>query len=115
MKLKIEEKNINEEIFKEDFSYESPSFLVKDLYESNQNKNYMIVKYLNESLIDLSNSINSEEIPENENLKKRISIVEKILDFNKQQKGKGIEILTLKQMLQRLPITLAQVKAGNTS
>ena len=30
-------------------------------------------------------------------------------------KGKGLEILTPKQMLQRLPIALAQVKAGNNS
>ena len=30
-------------------------------------------------------------------------------------KGTGIEILTPKQMLQRLPIALAQVKAGNNS
>ena len=30
-------------------------------------------------------------------------------------KGKGLKILTPKQMLQRLPITLAQVKAGNNS
>ena len=28
-------------------------------------------------------------------------------------KGKGLKILTPKQMLQRLPIALAQVKAGN--
>ena len=28
-------------------------------------------------------------------------------------KGTGLEILTPKQMLQRLPIALAQVKAGN--
>ena len=28
-------------------------------------------------------------------------------------KGKGLKILTLKQMLQKLPIALAQVKAGN--
>ena len=30
-------------------------------------------------------------------------------------KGKGLKILTPKQILQRLPIALAQVKAGNTS
>ena len=30
-------------------------------------------------------------------------------------KGKGVKILTPKQMLQRLPIALAQVKAGNNS
>ena len=29
--------------------------------------------------------------------------------------GKGLKILTPKQMLQRLPIALAQVKAGNNS
>ena len=51
------------------------------------------------------------------------NIVEKILDFHKPQKGKGllrnlakhIKILTPKQMLQRLPIALAQVKEFNTS
>ena len=30
-------------------------------------------------------------------------------------KGTGLKILTPKQMLQRLPIVLAQVKAGNNS
>ena len=34
-----------------------PSFLVKDLYEDDQNINDIIVKYLKESLIDLRNSI----------------------------------------------------------
>ena len=33
----------------------------------------------------------------------------------KAKHGKGLKILTPKQMLQRLPIALAQVKAGNTS
>ena len=33
----------------------------------------------------------------------------------KKQKGNGIKILTPKQMLQRLPIALAQVKAGDKS
>ena len=31
------------------------------------------------------------------------------------REGTGIKILTSKQMLQRLPIALAQVKAGNNS
>ena len=70
---------------------------------------------INDGVIGLRNIINRKEIPENENPKKVVKIVEKIVDFNKQQKSKGIEILTPKQMLQRLPIALAQVKAGNTS
>ena len=70
---------------------------------------------LQELLIDLKNSINSKNVLENENPKKRVTIVEKILDFNKQQRIKGIKMLTPKQMLQRLPMSLAQLKAGNTS
>ena len=34
---------------------------------------------------------------------------------NKATKGTGLKILTPKQILQRLPITLVQVKAGNNS
>ena len=45
---------------------------------------------------------------------KRVDIVEKLLDFSKQQKGRGIKLLTSRQMFQRLPIELAQLKAGNT-
>ena len=32
-----------------------------------------------------------------------------------EQEGTGLKILTPKQMLQRLPVALAQVKAGNNS
>ena len=34
---------------------------------------------------------------------------------NNTTKGKGLKILKPKQMLQRLPVALAQVKAGNNS
>ena len=44
-----------------------------------------------------------------------INIVKRIINFNKEQKGRGLKILTLKQMPQWLPIALAQVKAGNNS
>ena len=75
--IKKEEKNINEQIFRQYFNYQSPPTLVKDLFEDNQNKSDMILKYLDESLIDLRNSVNSKEIPENINLKKVVNIVEK--------------------------------------
>ena len=46
--------------------------------------------------------------------KKIINIVERILYFNQlEQQGLGLKILTPNQMLSRLPITLAQLKAGN--
>ena len=63
------------------------SFLVKYLYEDNQNKNDKIVKNIIEPLINLRNYINSKEISENKNLKKIFNIVEKILDFNTQKNG----------------------------
>ena len=47
---------------------------------------------------------------------KIVKIVEEIIKFNKQtQQGRGLTILTPSQMLSRLPITLAQLKAGNNS
>ena len=47
---------------------------------------------------------------------KIVRVVETILDFNKQnQQGKGLTTSTPTQMLSRLPITLAQLKAGNNS
>ena len=47
---------------------------------------------------------------------KILKIAKEILDFNKQnQIGKGLKILTPNQMLSRLPITLAQLNAGNNS
>ena len=45
-----------------------------------------------------------------------INIVERILYFNQlEQQGLSLKILTPNQMLSRLPITLAQLKAGNNS
>ena len=38
-------------------------------------------------MVDLRNSINSEEIPENENPNKIIDIVEKVLDFINNKKA----------------------------
>ena len=58
----------------------------------------------------------SEKEKDIEEPDKIADIVEDILNFNKQnQKGQGLKILTPKQMLGRLPITLAQLKAGNNS
>ena len=66
----MKKKKINEQIFNEFFNYQYPSFLVKNLYGDNQNKNDKIIKNINESLINLRNSINNKEISQDENLKK---------------------------------------------
>ena len=45
-----------------------------------------------------------------------MEIVELILKFNQlEQEGSGLKILTPNQMLSRLPISVAQLKAGNDS
>ena len=47
---------------------------------------------------------------------KIIEIVEEIRKFNKQtQEGKGLKILTPYQVLSRLPFSVAELKAGNSS
>ena len=56
---------------------------------------------------------NAFKIEENE---KTIDIVERILEFNNKIKSRqGLEILTPNQTLSRLPISLAQLNAGNNS
>ena len=47
-------------------------------------------------LMKLMEGINLREFPENENSKKVANIVEKILNFNEQRKGRGLKILTPK-------------------
>ena len=62
-----------------------------------------------------------ENLPENKTVKiekneKIINIVERTLYFNQlDQSGEGLKILTPNQMLSRLPISLAQLQAGNNS
>ena len=58
----------------------------------------------------------SEEEKEIEKPNEVIDIVEEVLDFSKQNhQGHGLKILTPYQMLNRLPITLVQLKAANNS
>ena len=57
----------------------------------------------------------SEEEKEIENPGEIINIVENILEFNRQQQEQDLKILTPNQTLCRLPISSAQLKAGNNS
>ena len=107
------EKDINDQTFWNYFKYHNLLFSVKDLIRAKQDKNEKLVNNINDRFIDWRNVVIRKEIPENENPKNVFNIVEKILDFNKQQRSKAIKVLTPKQMFQRLPIALAQVKASN--
>ena len=77
-----------------------------------------LVNLINSRLKDLKKEIKKMSIAEIDNEKpdEIVNIVEKILKFNEQnQQGEGIKIITPNQMLNRLPIALAQLKAGNNS
>ena len=94
-----------------------------------------VLKTQNEFLNKLSNIKIGKKGPEQKevisNLKKFLKSREEAINFfrdyekmvldasykskHDETKGKGIKILAPKQMLQRLPIALAQLKAGNNS
>ena len=94
-----------------------PTEILKAVYNADRKKkNNSLVDVIKSELSDLKDEIG--QIP-NDKIKierpdKIVDIVEKILDFNRQnQEEQGLKILTQDQMLSRLPITLAQLKAGN--
>ena len=57
----------------------------------------------------------SEDETKTEQPDKILKIAENILEFNRQQQRQGLKILTPNQMLSRLLITLAQLKAKKKS
>ena len=79
--------------------------------------NKQLVQVINTGLIDLNKEIKkmSKDETENEKPNEVIDAVAEILKFSKKQGGSGLKILTPEQMFSRLPISLAQLKAGNNS
>ena len=86
----------------------------------NENKNHELVKAIKNNWSLLKDEIKkiSEDEKRTEQPDQMLEIVEKVPDFNEQirkQQGSELKILTRNQMLSRLPISLAQFKAGNNS
>ena len=113
--IKKKKENINNVLFKEYFDYSNPDTMIKRLKDAGHEKDKSMVKNLNKMQKIFKN------VPENKTFKikeneKVTDIVETILELNsKKQLGLRLKILTPNQMLSRLPITLAQLKAGNSS
>ena len=107
-----EETDINEALFKRHFNFQRPSNIFNSLNNINdiKQKNKLI------NVIISGLKVMFEEERETEKPDKIAEIVEEILRFNKQkQEGQGIKTLTPDEMLNRLPISLAQLQAGNNS
>ena len=100
-------------------NFEVPTALAKTLYEiKDKKKNNDLVELIKIRWSNLKDEIGkmSEDEKKIEKPDKILKIVEEILEFNKQnQSWKGLKILTPNQMFSRLPISLAQLKAGNNS
>ena len=90
-------------------------FEIKDAKENSRFVEEIRNKWSN--LKDKIEEMSKEKI-KNKKLNKILGTVNVILQFNKaiqKQRGLGLKILTPNQMLNRLPIILAQLKAGNNS
>ena len=119
VKTLLKKENINNELIKKHFNFQSPSVMLKSLNDINDiEKKNELVSVIVSGLKDLKKEI-KEMAKEEKKIEKPNNIVnlaENILRFNKQnQEGKGLKILTSNQMLSRLPITLVQLKVGNNS
>ena len=117
--VKKREENINNKLFNYYFKYSSPGNMISRLSDAKGELNKEQVYFINKQLIKIKNIV--KNVPKDNKLKtkenEKISdVVERILELNNEnQLGEGLKILTLDQMLSRLPITLAQLKAGNNS
>ena len=85
--------------------------------KSNTERNYIQVVLIKSWLRDLKEEIKdmSEQEKKTENPNETVDIAGSILEFNRQEQGQGLKIFTPNQMLSRLSISLAQLKAGNNS
>ena len=117
--IENETKDIDDGLFNYYFNFVEPSDLAKKLIEiKDKKKNNDFVEEIKNRWSKLKDDIEEmpEEKRENEKPDKILKIVEEILKFNKQnQSGEGLKILTANQMLNRIPISLAQLKPGNNS
>ena len=119
--IKKESKDINNDLFKTYFNFLAPIDLAKKLFEiKNKKKNSELVEEIKNRWSKLKDKIKkmSKEEMKNEKPNDILRIINEIHDFNKEiqkQQGSGFKILTPNQMLSRLPISLAQLKAGNNS
>ena len=111
--------SIKTELFKRFFNFQMASAMLKAIYDTdNKNKNRDLVNVIKSRLSNLQDEIKemSEDEIETEKPYKVAYIVKKFLHFKRQnQKGQGLKMLTPDQMISRLLISLAKLKAGSNS
>ena len=118
--IENESKDINNDLFQKYFNFSTPIDLATKLFETkDKKKNSKCVEEIKNRWSNLKDEIEkmSKEEIKNEKPSEILGIVNEILDFSNKQNqiGEGLKMLTPNQMLSRLPITLAQLNAGNNS
>ena len=106
-------------LFREIFDYDMPDKMLQTLHGLQRVDSYNLKAILIEdTIISFDNMVKKISEGAEKNEKKIVKIVSKILDFGlneRNKKGQELKILTTIQMLSRLPISLAQLNAGNNS
>ena len=117
--IEEEQENINNELLNRYFTnYRSSSDMYKRLCKTEGERNdqvSVIKKVLNKMKKNIKKEPEDRKLMIDEN-EKIIDIVERIFYLNQvDQSGQGLKITTPNQILSRLPISLAQLKAVNNS
>ena len=108
---------IDPEIIRQCFMFDSLDKMYEFLNKDSADKD-LNAAIIDQALLDLELDINksSKAGRKNKQLKPLANIVEKIFnDATNNQQGQGLKTMTPKQIILRLPILLAQLKAGNNS
>ena len=107
-------------LFKKVFNYKTPDQMLQTLDSLETAGSYnQAASSIEDSFEDFGDEVKA--LPRSDEKNKGIKILNitnKILNFSlkkQKQKGQGLKILTPNQMLSRLLISLAQLKAGNDS
>ena len=110
----MQNKETNNDLVSKHFLLQDLGSLLEKLWRSKNDseRNKIQVNLINSGLRDLKEEIKNigEEEKQIENPDEIVSLVEMIFEFNRQQQGQGLKILTPNQMFSRLPISLAQLK-----
>ena len=105
-------------LFKKVSNYENSDEMLQILHSLEVVDSYQVASSIESNFADFEDSVkNMCGYKKNKRIK-ILNIVNKILNFalkEQRQRGQGLKILTLSQMLSRLPISLGQLKAGNNS
>ena len=117
--IKEEQKNIDINLFKNVFNYESSDKMLKYLHNLKiTDDNNKAGSLIDESFINFVEEVRYKLKGDKKDKGSIIlNIFNDILNFTSKERksGKGLKISTPNQMLCRLPVTLAQLKAGNNS